>query len=111
MPRDIQHCSACRAREHTRPNCPIVYTCKPPPRVSAQLSETYALREAVWEQLSFRFPVPAMTLFERIVDDWGDIGERRLWRALKWNLQRKRIERRIIDTDNGQMSGYVRRAA
>jgi hypothetical protein len=109
--RQNQQCSACHEPDHKRTTCPRLYTCKAPPQELARWSETHALRQAVWEQLSLRFPVPAVTLFERVTQEWGDVGERRLWRALEWNRIRRRVAKRVIETDMGPVVGYVRRAA
>src|ERR1043165_7715889 len=95
MTRNVQRCSACSLQGHNRACCPHVFTCKPPPRLHPHYTETHALREAVWEQLSFRFPKTPMELFSEIRDDWGAVEERRLWRALQWNLQRRRIEKKL----------------
>lgn len=100
----IQRCSACATAGHNRLACPRLYTCKQPKAQSCQ-SETHALREAVWEQLSFRFPIPARQVFARVESEWGEIGERRLWRALLWNQQHGKVRR----SDDGYLQ--VRSAA
>lgn len=99
-----QRCSACLEPGHNRLLCPRVYSCKAPAKALRRHSETHAIRDAVWEQLSFRFPIPAKQLFDRVESDWGEIGERRLWRALLWNQQRRRV-RRV------EYAGYVKVAA
>lgn len=89
----IQHCTACDDTGHKRTNCPRVFTCRRPPVINERWSETYALRDAVWEQLSFRFPKTPQEVFAAIQDDWGAVDVRRLWRALQWNVLARRIQR------------------
>ncbi len=111
MPRHIQHCSVCQSSEHTRPRCPLVYTCHRARATAERYLETAALRDAVWQQLSLRYPLMPHQLFERLRADWGSLGERRLWRALRWNAQRERVAIKTIAVEDGTLVGYVRRAA
>lgn len=52
------------------------------------LGDTMMLREMLAE-VAGRVPVPPRVLFDRLRGEYGDdVCERRLWRALKWNVDR-----------------------
>ncbi len=46
-------------------------------------SETRALRESLLSYVTKR-PRSAVRLFQLLTDEWGSVGERRLWRCLRW---------------------------
>ena len=55
--------------------------------------ETKMIREVLAE-VAGRIPVPPRVLFERLRAEIGDdICERRLWRALRWNVERGELIR------------------
>lgn len=75
-----------------------------PKKAARTSSDTSLLREIVLEHVGRR-PVPAAELFERVRDDFGSCGTRRLWRALAWQVARGAIIR--IGAFR-QPEGYVR---
>lgn len=103
-------CSTCDQSGHNRLNCPLVYTVKR--RVTqSKWSETVALREAIWEQLSFLFPKPTCDLYREVTDEWGDIGRRRFQRALSWLKANRPIVVREVELEETTTIGYMRRVA
>lgn len=111
-------CSACDALNHTRSTCPRVYTVRQR-RTARQWTETIALREAIWQQLSFRFPRAPHELYQAISDDWGEIKRRRFQRALSWLRHHRPIVAREVACDVQWLGqsvetttiGYMRRVA
>jgi hypothetical protein len=73
--------------------------------------DTFLLRELTLEHIG-RCPVSAMGLFERVRADFGECGERRLWRALLWQVARGAVV--VVDPQIGShghrymSGGYVR---
>jgi hypothetical protein len=63
-------------------------------------AETFALRDMMLGYVT-RYPQPAADLFAQVRDDYGSVGDRRLWRCLAWLLASGKITR--IDE-----SGYTR---
>lgn len=58
------------------------------PKHMWSLGDTRTVRELIAE-VAGRIPVPPRVLFDRVRDEFGDdVGERRLWRALRWNVAR-----------------------
>jgi hypothetical protein len=79
-------------------------------------ADTNLLRELVLEHIG-RVPTPAARLFARVREDFGTVDgepvcERRLWRVLRWQLERGVI--RVIEPRHGRgavrcgSAGYVR---
>lgn len=92
-------CRLCREPGHNAGSCSL----RTSPRakiVYRRYSETHAIREALVAATG-RYPRSAMTLFAAVTDEWGPIGERRLWRAIKWLVDAGRL--RVV----GEHGGYV----
>lgn len=77
--------------------------------------ETHAIRESLAMAAPTHRPVGAGELFARILSDWGHIGERRLWRALRWceangTLVHVGTKCDVSEQSSGERkSGYMRR--
>ena len=99
-------CSACNIDGHLRPTCPRVYTCRRRTRPIRSFVETHALRESMLERLHPRRPMSPVRLFAALRDEWGSLGERRLWRVLCWLTGVGLVAR---DGRKYQPDGYVRR--
>lgn len=69
-------------------------------------SDTVLIREVLLGKVK-RYPRSALELFQDVLDDFGSCHERRLWRALRWLLERGRIAR-VGPKYNPE--GYVRSA-
>lgn len=71
------------------------------------MTETIGIRESVLSYTTTR-PRSAERIFGLVRQEWGEIGERRLWRILEWLIGRGAV-RRIGDRYHGE--GYVLGAA
>ena len=74
-------------------------------------AETAMLRELLLEHVG-RVPAAAARLFARVREDFGTVGERRLWRVLRLHVERGAV--RAIEPRYGRdgtrhgSAGYVR---
>jgi len=75
---------------------------EPPPLTPHELrAEAAALRADMLKHVTRR-PRSAARLFDLVRQEWGELGERRLWRTLQWLMARGDITR-VSKTD-----GYIR---
>ena len=66
------------------------------------LDETIGIRDTMLEAAG-RMPIPARTMFDRVRKQWGDIGDRRLWRASEWLVSTGQLQR----TADGYIRGHA----
>lgn len=70
------------------------------------IDDTRAMREVLLDRIG-RFPRPAVELFTAVRDDFGEVGLRRMWRALERLLKSGEVVR---VGRKWQPEGYVRAA-
>jgi hypothetical protein len=74
-----------------------------PDRRTPYRAETDAVRASVLQQIGRR-PRRAAEIFVAVRDDYGSVGERRLWRAIEWLVANGKAAR---VGPSGKSEGYV----
>jgi len=70
-------------------------------------SSSLVVREAVFKHLSFYQARTLLQIYDHVLNDYGTVTTRTLYRALKVLLEDGKVKK-VIDEDGDDLTGYVR---